>query len=242
MEVDVSMFACTGLMMCRQLQRGVQALHEDRSKMQVTIEATTNRVGQLEHALAKSQDQIASLTSLVSNLLASDKHQVTNVLNNGFMPGGSGRGEPEAGPGSGNPVSFEPTNRRVDAAPAGLASQSEPLASVIRVAAGAGGDDGAGALASTEHVKNMGQKGSTALPASAQGMGNLATLSPGGGSPEAGIERPQPAPIGSSLQPGQDALGEILFCIAQDHVHVDHLLTSFVLQAFQRAIPVPKLA
>lgn len=191
---------------CRQLQRGVQALHEDRSKMQVSMEATGKRVAKLENALATSKDQVTALTNLVSGLISNDRDQVIKLLHKGVFSG-TAANNAEAGSLSDKALPFEAPEHRAAAPPAGLASgEAGQVATVLRADAGAAEGGGAAPLAA-EQVVAVANKGSTTVVGSGRDRGNLAVLSPGAGSPEGVVDRPTAAPIGSSLQPGQDALG-----------------------------------
>lgn len=82
--------------MCRQLQRGVQALHEDRTKLQRTLESTEKRVGQLEAALSSNNSQVAMVHNLVMALVSNDQDCVAAILR---QQGGAGvprgGGEPD---------------------------------------------------------------------------------------------------------------------------------------------------
>lgn len=175
--------------------------------MQVTLEATGIRVTQLEQALTISKDQITALTNLVSGLLSNDRDRVTQLLPKGTFSGTVSHAA-EAGTGVEKSLPFEAPEHRVTAAPAGLASAVAEQAAAGAEAAAAEGA-AAGLPTSAEQAAVIANKGSTTLVGSGRDRGNLAALLPGGGSPEGIVDRPHATAIGSSLQPGQDALGAL---------------------------------
>lgn len=173
--------------------------------MQLSLEATGKRVAKLENALATSKDQITTLTNLVTGLISNDRDQVTKLHKGVFS--GTALTAAEAGSLSDKALPFEAPEHRAVVLPAGLASgEAGQAATVVRPAAGAAEGGGAASLAA-EQVVTVANKGSTTVVGGGRDRGNRAVLSPGAGSPEGVVDRPHAAPIGSSLQPGQDALG-----------------------------------
>eukprot|EP00892_Ulva_mutabilis_P010212 jgi/Ulvmu1/7563/UM037_0107.1 len=195
-------------MLIGQLQRGVQALHEDRGKMQMTLEVTEKRIAQLEGALATSKDQISTLRNLVVGLVSNDRDQVAKVLRQGVNTGTA----PHAAEARFLPdksLPFEAPDHRAAAAvaPAGLASGGAERTAEGSRADAAAAEGGGAAPASAVVAAAAANKGSTTQAGGAQDRSNLAGLSPGAGSPDGGVDRPHAAPMASSLQPAQDALG-----------------------------------
>jgi len=176
----------------------------------MTLEVTEKRIAQLEGALATSKDQVSTLRGLVLGLVSNDRDQVAKILRQGVLSGATDAAEAGFLPDKALP--FEaPEHRTAVVAPAGLASSAAE-----RVAAGSRTDaaaaEGGGAAPSlAEGVTAAANKGSTTQAGSGQDRANLAALSPGAGSP-GGVDRPHAGPIGSSLQPAQDALGAACVC------------------------------
>lgn len=58
----------------------MQALHEDRTKLQRTLESTEKRVMQLEVALSSSNSEVANIRSIVMAVVSNDRDAVAGIM------------------------------------------------------------------------------------------------------------------------------------------------------------------
>jgi hypothetical protein len=82
---------------CRQLQRGIHALHEDRTKLQASLESCEKRITQLESALSSSMAQVSTLKSVILSSLPDGHNHAASLP--GMQPLGlSQQGSPSMQP------------------------------------------------------------------------------------------------------------------------------------------------